>query len=284
MPTLKEYNVKLARLRSTHKMTKTMKMVAANKLRKAQEACRKATEYADRMNRVVRRVASDNDLLDHPLFKPAAQGGGALILVVTSDRGLCGGFNNNLNKKVLKWLSSHKAAVVCCGRKGFIYLKSRVSVQKLHEGMSARPAPADAMKVGGEVLKAFLDGEAGEVYLAYNVSTSSMSHQPTIERILPVERPKAVAGPEESLQAWLVEPKPSEFLDALMPRYVNMKVFYALASNAMGEHGARMSAMENATRNAENLISLTSLLRNRARQTKITTELSEIVAGAEAQK
>ena len=287
MPTLKEYNIKLARLENTHKMTKTMKMVAANKLRKAQEAHRKAMDFSERLGAMASRLSVDKDLQSHPFFasRPVSR---VRLLVITSERGLCGGFNNNLNKKVLKWIAAKSAQgsrvdVSFCGRKGFVYLKNRVNVHEQYEGVTLKPAFAAAMRIGADLRKAFLGGQVDEVYLAYNVSSSAMSHSPVVERLLPVEPPKptaaiSVTGP------WIVEPRGPEFIDALIPRFVDTKVFFALLCNSMGEHGARMAAMDSATRNAENLIDINTLLRNRARQSKITTELIEIVAGAEALK
>jgi F-type H+-transporting ATPase subunit gamma len=209
-------------------------------------------------------------------------------LLITSERGLCGGFNNNLNKKVLKWISEKSAVVsrveVCfCGRKGQAYLKNRVNAGPVYEGVTTKPVFAGAMRIGSDLREAFLSGEVDEVYLAYNVSNSAMSYTPTIERLLPVEHPR-VTLETSGVGAWIVEPKGAEFIDALIPRFVNMKVFFALLCNSVGEHGARMAAMDSATRNAENLIDVNTLLRNRARQSKITTELVEIVAGAEALK
>jgi F-type H+-transporting ATPase subunit gamma len=287
MPTLKEYNIKLTRLRSTHKMTKTMKMVAANKLRKAQEAHRKAADYADRIHAIASRLALDKDLGENPFLMPRPAGR-ALVVLVTSERGLCGGFNNNLNRKVAKWISDRAGQVSrielsCCGKKGFVYFKNKARGCRHYEGVTLKPGFADAMRIGADVRKAFLDGEADEVWLAYNVSGSAMSHTPTIEQLLPVERPTAAAE-TVGFETWIVEPKGPAFADALIPRYVNMKIFFALLSNSMGEHGARMAAMDSATRNAESLIDMNTLLRNRARQTKITTELIEVVAGAEALK
>ena len=287
MPTLKEYNIKLARLRSTHKMTKTMKMVAANKLRKAQEAHRRAMDYADRIHAVAARLAFDKDLHGNPFLLPRPVRR-VLVLLVTSERGLCGGFNNNLHRKLSKWISHRtgqagRVELLCCGKKGFVYFKNKAHMRGQYEGVTLKPAFADAMRIGADVRKAFLDGEADEVWLAYNVSGSAMSHVPTIERLLPVEHPRA-AFETSGFETWIVEPKGPGFVDMLIPRYVNMKIFFALLSNSMGEHGARMAAMDSATRNAENLIDVNTLLRNRARQTKITTELIEVVAGAEALK
>ena len=285
MPTLKEYNIKLARLRNTHKMTKTMKMVAANKLRKAQEAHRKAMDFADRINGITHRLSSHPDLHLNAFFheRPVSR---VLLLVVTTDRGLCGGFNNNLNKRALKWVHAqtgkgHHVEVSFCGKKGLAYLKNKVRVQRHYEGITPKPMFADAMRVGADFRKAFLKGEFDEVYVAYNLSTGAMSHAPAIERLLPVEPPK-MAFDTSGLGTLIIEPKAPEFMGALVPRFVDMKIFFALLCNSMGEHGARMAAMDSATRNAEGLIDANTLLRNRARQSKITTELIEIVAGAEA--
>lgn len=296
MLTLKEYNVKLARLRGTRKLTKTMKMVSANKLRKMLAAQALAAEFERRLQTIANRLARDFDGNDHPLLaaRPAART--ALLVVLSTDRGLCGGFNGNLNRKAIEWIREHDAAyaridLTVCGRRGFLYLKRRARITAHHEGFSARPTFDDARRLASEIQAAFLAHRCDEVYLARNVFHSAMSQKPVVETLLPLDPaflggrnvpPGQAAGAPPKEEFMISEPAGRDLLDLVIPRLLTVKLFAILLSNAAGEHGARMTAMDNATRNADDLIESYTQLRNRARQTKITRELIEIVAGAEA--
>ena len=289
MPTVKEYNVKLARLRSTRKMTKTMKMVSANKLRKAQEARRNVDLYQHQLDAIIAHVTAGVDADAHAFLRKRGPVRRALVLLFTSDKGLCGGFNNNVNKSVLRWMSAEgstleRLEMSFCGRRGFQFFQSRTNVRQHYEGVTHRPRYADACRIGHEIQGAFLHGRFDAVYLAYNVAVSALTQRPVIERLLPIAHdslPSPAAGIAED---WILEPGRDALLQTLLPRLVNRHIYVALLHNAIGEHGARMTAMDNATNNAASLIDSITLLRNRARQSAITTELTEIVGGAEALK
>jgi F-type H+-transporting ATPase subunit gamma len=285
MPSIKEYDVKLKSLKNTQKMTQTMKMVSASKLRKAQDAQREAAEYARQLNALIKRLAASVEHASHPLLtrRPV---GKALILVYTSDRGLCGGFNNNLIKAVRKWMEENpgehsEISMSFAGRRGFSFFNNRASIVKHYEGITATPNFAEASHVGVEIAEAFLAGEYNDVYVAYNEFHSPLSQTTHIEKLLPVE-PEIVEGGAGVSANYIFEPEQDKLLATLIPRAVYFRLYNALLENAAGEHGARMTAMDNATNNAGDLIRNTTLLRNRARQAAITTELTEIVAGAEA--
>jgi F-type H+-transporting ATPase subunit gamma len=287
MPTVKEYNIKLSRLKNTRKMTRTMKMVAANKLRKAQEAQRNVAEFSvalgSAMDRLL-RCAPTNDV--HPLMKQQNAPRRILALVITSDRGLCGGFNNNLNRLMAKWIGENSAEdkdvhVSFCGKRGFMYLKNKVNVLRHYEGVMHRPTFADASRIGNELQSAFLKKQFDEVWLAYNVFRTVLSQKPDIVPLLPLSLKKYEAPRTEGSDV-LLEPDAAAVMDTLAPKVVNVRLFAALADSFAGEHGSRMTAMENATNNAEELIESYTLLRNRARQAAITRELIEIISGAEA--
>jgi F-type H+-transporting ATPase subunit gamma len=286
MPSIKEYDVKLKSLKNTQKMTKTMKMVSASKLRRAQEAQRNAMDYAARVEELIARLAASVESAAHPLLeqRPAKR---ALILLYTSDRGLCAGFNNNLIKFVQHWLADNTdrypdgVDVSFCGRRGFAHFKRRVNVKNNYEDSTAVPDFMTAREIGREIRKDFEDGVYDEVYLAYNHFKSALSQEPTLNKLLPVEA-NVLEGGEKVNADYIFEPAQEEMLKSVLPRAVYFKIYNAFLENSAGEHGARMTAMDNATNNAQDLIKTNTLRRNRARQAAITTELTEIVAGAEA--
>ncbi len=289
MPSLKDYNRKLASLNNMRKITKTMKMVSATKFTRALDAQRRAIQYATRVDDVVSRLAADGDLASHPLAVPRPRPARALVLVVSSDRGLCGGFNNHLYRFVSAWLATHrsrftKVDLSFCGRRGVAFFKHRAPVLKHYEGITAKPNYAATAEIGKELRELFLAGTYDEIHIAYNEFRSAMSQKPVLRRLLPLE---ARGLPEEKagLNAdYLFEPRREVLLDWMLPNLIDYRLYFALIENAAGEHGARMTAMDSATTNAAKVIEHTTLLRNRARQATITNELIEIVSGAEALK
>ena len=286
MPSIKEYDVKLKSLKNTQKMTKTMKMVSASKLRRAQEAQRNAMDYAARVEQLIARLAASVESAAHPLLEQRAPKR-ALILLYTSDRGLCAGFNNNLIKFIGRWLAEHGdkypdgVELSFCGRRGFSHFKSRATVAANYQDTTASPDFLESRKIGREIRDKFESGYYDEVYLAYNIFHSPLSQEPTLNKLLPVEA-KVLEGGEKVNADYIFEPAQEEMLKTVLPRAVYFKIYNAFLENSAGEHGARMTAMDNATNNADYLIKTYTLRRNRARQAAITTELTEIVAGAEA--
>lgn len=291
MASIKEYNVKLASLRNTVKMTKTMKMVSASKLRKAQEAQREAQDYAHKLNHLIARLAAAVDTHAHPLLAPRDSVRKVLVLLITSDKGLCGGFNNNLIRAANRWLNAtftngEEVTMSFCGRRGYQFFRSRRKVRHHYEGAQNNPTFEKAAPIGGDLMEHYLEGEYDAVYLVYNTFRSALSQVPTFQKLLPIESPEfaAMVGEVEPIPSadYIFQPSQKEMLAMLIPRTVNFKIFYAMLENAAGEHGARMTAMDNATSNADQMIETYTLLRNRARQAAITTELIEIISGAEA--
>lgn len=289
MPSLKEYKNKLASLKNTRKMTKTMKMVSASKLYKTMDAQRKATAMAEKVSKLIHNLAGSIDPSSHPLLQAREKPKRALVLVITSDKGLCGGFNNNLLKFVSRWFSDPERkdrdiVASSCGRRGYIFLKSRREIHRNYEGVTQKPGYHHAEKIGEELRKEFLDGAFDEVYLSYNHFVNPITQKPVIEKILPLSAKEVEKDQQPTLLNYLLEPSPEVLLERLIPVLVDFKIYYALLENAAGENGARMTAMDNATTNASQLIDLYTLLRNRARQAAITKELIEIISGAEALK
>ena len=287
MPSIKEYNDKLYSLRNTSKMTRTMKMVSASKLRRAQEAQRQAVEYDRRLKAFIGRLAASVDTASHPLLQPRPEVHDVLLLVYTSDRGLCGGFNNGIIRRVMGWMDENRhryrrIALSFCGRRGYGHFREREETEAYYEGITAAPSMAGAVEIGEDVTRQFTQGAYDAVFLAYNVFQSPLSQTPALHQLLPFESTSFLEGGEPIPQDYLFEPSQQEQLNRLLPRILYFEVYFALLENAAGEHGARMTAMDSATTNAMNLIERYTLLRNRARQAAITTELIEIVAGAEA--
>ena len=290
MPSIKEYNSKINSLKNTSKITKTMKMVSASKLRKAQDSQRKAKDFAHEVNQLIRRIAGTVDENLHPLLKPHEKTERVLLVIYSSDKGLCGGFNNNLIRHVERYLEERAGdgihyELAFCGRRGYVHFQSRAVIHKHFDLVSANPSAHDASRVMRHLEKVYLDGTFDQILLMVNEFISPLAQIPRVQQLLPLT---AQDLPEEALEApppvsdIISEPGMESLLSFLVPRLVSFKVFYALLENAAGEHGARMTAMDNATTNAQNLIEENTLLRNRARQAAITTELIEIISGAEA--
>jgi F-type H+-transporting ATPase subunit gamma len=268
-------------------MTKTMKMVSASKLYKTMDAQRKATALSEQVNKTLSNLARSVDTRSHPLLTAKENPKRILVLLITSDKGLCAGFNNNLIKFAHRWFTTparrHQEVVVStCGRRGYIFTRSRRGVHKNYEGVTQKPTFVHAEEIGAELRNEFLAGKFDEVYLAYNHFINPISQKPVIEKILPIEAGEIEGAGEEFKANYILEPSPQALMERLLPVTITFKIFYALLENAAGENGARMTAMDNATANASQLIDLYTLLRNRARQAAITKELIEIISGAEA--
>jgi len=289
MPSLKEYKAKLASLNNTRKITKTMKMVAASRLTRAMDAQRKALDYATRLKAMIGRLAASVDAAAHPLLDVRPEVRNVLLIVVSSDKGLCGGFNNNLIKAATRWIhnplrAGAKVHLAFCGRRGWLAFRGRHPMFKNYENVTGRPQSTDAVRIAREACEAFLGGQFDEVHIAYNHFLNPLSQKPVMEQLLPIA-PESVEAADEKLHPnLLLEPAEGELLALLLPKPVEFEIFFALLENAAGENGARMTAMDNATTNANQMITLYTLLRNRARQASITKELIEIVSGAEALK
>jgi len=292
MPSLKEYKAKLASLKNTRKMTKTMKMVSASKLYRTMDAQRKATAMAEQLKKMISHLAGSVDPTGNPLFRVNPQPRRILVLLITSDKGLCGGFNNNLIKFIHRWMESperegREIVLSCCGRRGHLFFRNRRAIHRHYDGVTQKPGFHHAELIGKEMREEFIAGDFDEIYLAYNHFINPISQKPVLEKVLPIEPQEIIAEPGAPTTApanYLFEPSREELLARLVPMTVNFKIYYALLENAAGENGARMTAMDNATSNASKMIELYTLLRNRARQAAITKELIEIISGAEALK
>jgi F-type H+-transporting ATPase subunit gamma len=290
VPSLRDIRNRIGSVRSTRQITKAMKMVSAAKLRRAQDAILKTRPYAQLLDQTLGRVAAraaGDERPAHPLLAPRAQRT-AEVVVITSDRGLAGGFNSNIARRTQRFLVENgdrfeRVQLATVGRKGRDYFRARkLEVRKDFTGVHANLAYQKAEAIAQEYTERYLAGEVDAVFLAYNEFKSAISQKQVVVQLLPIETPPEQPG--AAAVDFRYEPSREALLRELLPRHVAMQVWRALLESAASEHGARMSAMESATKNAEEMIQALSLQYNRARQAYVTKELMEIVSGAEALK
>ena len=290
MPSLRDIRNRIVSVKSTRQITKAMKMVAAAKLRRAQDAILKARPYAMLLDQTLARVAARaaaEEAVAHPLLAPREQHA-AEVVVITSDRGLAGGFNSNIARRTQRFLTENgdrfdKLELATIGKKGRDFFRARkLPVRKDFTGIHSNLRYEKAEAIAEEYSARYLAGEVDAVFLAYNEFKSAISQKQVVVQLLPIETAPAA---EASVGIdFKYEPSREALLRDLLPRHVAMQVWRALLESAASEHGARMSAMESATKNAEEMISALTLQYNRARQAYVTKELMEIVSGAEALK
>ena len=288
MPSLKDIKKRIGSVKNTSQITKAMKMVSAAKLRKAQDAVVAARPYADKVQEVISNLALREDAEAHSLLGKRGKNR-ALVVLMTADRGLCGGFNSNISKAaenlVRENAEGYEAVdLMIIGRKGKELLKRKLSdnIVKVHENLTGNINYATAQLIGQEVVAGFEAETYDAVYLMYNAFQSAMTQIITTDQLLPVVPAEA----DESAQVtdYLYEPNQGEVLGQLLPKYVEVKIFRGLLESVASEHGARMSAMDSASKNASEMIDKLTLQYNRARQAAITKELMEIISGAESIK
>ncbi|WP_127581095.1 ATP synthase F1 subunit gamma [Paenibacillus koleovorans] len=274
-------------VQNTKQITKAMEMVAAAKLRRSQEAATAARPYAEKIKEVVSSIAAGTKGIKNPILvsREIKKTG---YLVITSDRGLAGGYNSNLLRKLMltireKHKSSNEYVLMVVGRKGRDFFKKR-NMPVLDEvtGLSDTPRFADIKELASKAVSNYSAGAYDELFVVYNKFHNAISQEPVLNRLLPLEM-SGVSNKPQATANYEYEPSPEEVLDVLLPKYAETVIFSALLEGKASEFGARMTAMGNATRNATEMISRLTLVYNRARQASITQEISEIVAGANAQ-
>ncbi len=302
MPSLKSIRTRIASVKSTQKITRAMKLVAAARLRRAQDAIVGARPYANALQEAVAEVAVRAGAESHPLLdqRPVKKIG---LVVLTSDRGLAGGFNANVFRGVQRFVTEQNAApageggpheppaivVYVIGKKGRDFFRRRKSSTVAHEfaGAAGNVAEARAQEVALTILEVFQTAQVDAVYLVFNEFKSAIQQRVVVEPLLPLVAGRlaaaAASAPGGQID-FLYEPDKAQLLDALLPMYVQSQVYRALLESIASEFGARMTAMDSATSNAKEVIARLTLQYNRARQAAITKELMEIVSGAEALK
>ncbi len=297
MASLKDIRSRISSVKNTQQITRAMKMVSAAKLRRAQHNIVNLRPYANRILSLIGDIAA-TQRVSHPLLEPIESPKSVLVLVVTSDRGLCGGFNANINKFAYDFYRQNqgkysKMDFLLVGKKAIEFFKKRqVEPVDTMLNLAKDVSYPLAAKVADRCMTAFSQGDYEAVYLIYNQFKSAISQEVICERLLPIsleatnfadEEKKSKEGPAFSKDL-IFEPKPEEIIEELLNKHFAVQVYRCMSESVAAEHGARMSAMENATKNAGEMIDGLTLTYNKLRQASITTELIEITSGAEALK
>lgn len=269
---------------NTKQITKAMELVSSSKLKKSRKRLEKTQPYFLTVLRSIQDILASSRGINHPMLKKREVKNKCYI-VVTADKGLCGGYNINVIKKVEEDIEDkEKAKIITIGQKGKRHFKRRdYDVKGSFTGISEEPTYMDATQIGNMALKLYKEGEVDEVNIAYTQFKSTISHEPTIMKLLPAEGIKEEKSDGKRVMTDY-EPSPEEVLDYLIPKYIKAVLYGSMIESSASEQGARRMAMESATDNAEEIIDDLTLAYNRARQAAITQEISEIVGGAEAQK
>jgi F-type H+-transporting ATPase subunit gamma len=287
MASLQHIRRRIASVKNTQKITKAMKLVSASKLRRAQERILTARPYAKKMAEVLGALGARTNREYHPLLqkRPVKK---IEMIVLTSDRGLCGGFNTNILRRAMEALEELRTSTPgitlnVVGRKGRDFFKRRgLPIRKEWTGISDRVQYDHAAQLGKEAIEAYLNGTFDELYMVYGEFRSAIQTRIVTEKIFPIgdfqEEGTEIEG------SFIYEPEEEEVLETLLPRYVEVQIFRGLLESAASEQGSRMMAMDSATRNAKDVIHKLTLVYNKTRQAAITKELMDIVGGAEALK
>ena len=283
MASMKDIKRRKSSIQSTQQITKAMKLVSTVKLQKAKIHAEATNPYFNHMFQTVTSILARSENISHPYLKRGASDRKAVV-VITSNRGLAGGYNSNVTKLVkAAGFSPEETDIYAIGNKGREYFRHRgYTIKKEYSYVMESPTFADANEVCKEVLRSFVEGEIGEIYLAYTHFKNTVVHVPTMLKLLPVGfNPEDLKSVDDKV-LMNFEPNEEEALNLIIPKYVTSLFYGALIEAVASENGARMQAMDSATSNAEDMIDALSLKYNRARQGSITQELTEIIAGSQA--
>jgi F-type H+-transporting ATPase subunit gamma len=284
---IRQLRRRIKSVRSTQKITRAMEMIAASRIVKAQRRVREARPYAEQIHEIIKGLAASSEVAQHPLLQVRDEVRNVAVIVLTSDRGLAGAYNANILKLGERTLRDEESSgrnvdLYVIGRKGNGYFSYRGRRSaRTWEGISDEPHLEDAAGIAETVMQRFGNGELDRVWLVYTDFKSSLTQAPVRMELLPV-KPEEFGGGDEIAPEFLFIPDRDTILDRLIPRYVEAKVFHGLLESSASEHAARQRAMKSATDNANDVANSLSRVMNQARQDQITTEISEIVGGAEA--
>ena len=283
MASMRDIQRRKSSITSTSQITKAMKLVSTVKLQKTKEKAENSRPYFQYMYNTVTSMLARSGNIDHPYLKPGASEKKAVI-VITSNRGLAGGYNSNVTKLITESdLKKEDVLLYVIGRKGRETLERQgYQVSQDYSDVINAPLFSDAKEIGQKVLEDFTKDRVGEIYLAYTSFKNTVVHEPKLIKLLPVEFSEQELTQEEARTPMNYEPSEEEVLNIIIPKYLTSLLYGALVEAAASENGARMQAMDSATSNAEEMIDKLALQYNRARQGSITQELTEIIAGAEA--
>ena len=285
MASMRDIKRRKGSIQSTQQITKAMKLVSTVKLQRAKQRAEESKAYFNCMYETVTSMLARTGGLNHPYLR-AGQTGKKAVIVITSNRGLAGGYNSNIIKLITKGeFRKEDLEIYAIGKKGKDALqRNGYHIVMNNPDIIEEPSYVDAMAITDQLLKSYADGEVGEIYLAYTGFKNTVVHVPTLLKLLPVEVPKEGEGVQSAGSRAMMnfEPEDEEALNMIIPKYVTSLIYGGLVEAAASENGARMQAMDSATSNAEEMIDQLSLMYNRARQGSITQELTEIIAGANA--
>lgn len=294
MASLKDIRTRISSVKNTRQITRAMKMVAAAKLRRSQDAILQSRPYAYRIYSIMLSLAQ-REGVKHPLLEKREEKRIKLV-VLAGDRGLCGAFNTAVFKESMRFLKKKQSeglevSLDVIGKKANDFYKKRHKIDEYHEGILGRASYTRVATLAGKILDEYASGEFDAVYLVYNEFKSAIQQRVTVERLVPVstEVPEGVVGmmrnsDPDHFKDFIFEPSKQAIIDEIVPRHFKVQFFRAVLESIASEHGARMSAMENATKNASEMIDSLTLDYNKARQAAITKELMEIVGGVEAMR
>ena len=288
MPSLIDIRRRVRAVKSTQQITKAMKMVSASKLRRAQDRVMHARPYANQALRVMSSVARRVDPSLHPLLRQSdVPGAPALLMVIAADRGLCGGFNSNIMKQATAFVQNtrdREVALGLIGRKARdFFVRRNMDVRYEAVNIFQQIKYQHAQDLAAAAIEQFTSGQVSSVYLVYNEFKSVIAQRVVVERLLPIPAlTPENGGVEGQLVDYLYEPSADEILTTIVPRHVEIQMYRALLESTAAEHAARMTAMDAATRNAQEMVDKLSLYMNKVRQAAITREIIEVVSGAQA--
>lgn len=293
MPSIKDLRKRIVTVSNTRQTTKAMKMVSAAKLRRAQEAIMSQRPFAKKIGSMIQTVAAAGlgSIEVSPLIGETTGQGRTLLVIVTSDRGLCGGFNSNIIKAAQRWVDEEKSKrasieICCVGKRGYEFFKTKPNYKSRYFGeFGGKVQFTAAKKLSAHLVDEFASKKVDEVVVIYNEFKNAISQRVIVEQYLPLNPNAAQAGTTTANpELFIMRPAQPALLDALLRKHFGVQAFRILLESQASEHGARMSAMENATKNAGEMIRKLTLLYNKQRQAGITKELLEIISGSESQK
>ncbi len=287
MAQLRDIKRRIGSVQSTQKITRAMELIASSRIIKAQQRVDAARPYAEEMRSLMASVAKNAGSIDHPLLKQRDKVGTVGSIVITADRGLAGAYNSNVIRAAERDMRDHEQTrLFVAGKKGISYFRFRgYELSDAWQGMSDQPKIDDARAVAKAAADAFTNGDVDEVRLAYTKFESALTQRPTVLKLLPVPREdldEDTAAGDGPRPSYVFEPSPEDILGYLLPRYIEGAVYQGMLEAAASEHAARRRAMKAATDNADELIESLTRVYNQARQAEITTEIMEVVGGAEA--
>jgi len=281
MPTTKMLKRRLASVATTKKIMKAMSMVAASKLQKDKARLLAARPFLEEMEAMAARLRTSGEALENPFFKPRKVNR-SVYFVVTSDRGLCGGYNANLLAHAVEHMAGKNAGVVVAGQKGYDYFtRQGIDVLRRYDDVLETSFYEDAYPIGIDLARRFTGGGADEVYIVYTKFESSLTHTPRVERLLPIAGPAEAAGREDPMK---YEPCVRDFLERAVPAYLGASIYAALLESSACEQAIRMVSMDTAVNNATEIMEKLTRIYNRKRQAAITQELGELVASTNTMK